>query len=469
MQKMSKQDINDYLASKADMFYKVSDDIWDAAETTFEEYKSAEVLCKALEKEGFEVSRGIAGIETAFSGKAGSGGPVIGILGEFDALSGLSQVAGLAEKKEIVKDGNGHGCGHNMLGAGSLAAACGIKKYLEESGAPGTVIYYGCPGEEGGSGKAFMAREGVFDGLDMALSWHPGLTNTVWPVTTLANCQVIYRFKGVSAHAAADPFNGRSALDAMELMNVGVQFLREHIIPDARIHYAITNTGGFSPNVVQANAEVLYLIRAPKTKQVNEIYQRVNKIASGAALMTETEMSAEYVKACSNVILNDTLNKVLHSNFSHAPAPQYTEAELKELQALAETTKGFTAVEPRPENKGPIFDTVMPLQLVEKVAPGSTDVGDVSWICPTAQITTSTWTVGTPNHSWQIVAQGKSPSARKGLLYAGQVLAAAAIDIIENPSLLEEATAEFTRRLNGERYVCPIPKDVKPRGLSTNE
>lgn len=462
MSKPNKKDINEYIASKAEMFYKISDDIWDAAETAFEEYQSAEVLCKALEAEGFAVSRGIAGIETAFSGKAGSGGPVVGILGEFDALSGLSQMAGIAEKKELVKGGNGHGCGHNLLGAGSFAAAVGIKKYLEESGTPGTVIYYGCPGEEGGSGKTFMAREGVFNELDFALSWHPGdYGHIVWPVTTLANYQIRYRFNGISAHAASDPFNGRSALDAVELMNVGVQFLREHIISDARIHYAITNTGGFSPNVVQAYAEVLYLIRAPKNNQVEEIYQRVNKIADGAARMTETEVSIEFIKACSNIVLNHTISQALQDNLAQVPMPEYTEAELKDLQALSDTVKGGGA-----KTKGPIKNFVVPLQRTEKVGPGSTDVGDVSWICPTGQIMTSTWAAGTPGHSWQIVAQGKSSPAYKGLLYAGQILAGAAIDIIENPALLEEAKAELARRTEGRPYVCPIPKDVKPSKIS---
>lgn len=466
-----KQEIIRYIASKAETFYKVSDDIWDAAETAFEEYKSAEVLCKALEEEGFEVSRGIAGIETAFCGKAGSGGPVIGILGEFDALSGLSQVSSAAEKMELVKGGNGHGCGHNMLGAGSLAAAVGIKKYLEESGTPGTVIYYGCPGEEGGSGKTFMARDGIFDGLDFALCWHPGdYGHIVWPVTTLANYQIRYRFHGVSAHAAADPFNGRSALDAVELMNVGVQFLREHIISDARIHYAITNTGGFSPNVVQAYAEVLYLIRAPKNSQVEEIYQRVNKIAEGAARMTETEVSVEFVKACSNIVLNHTISKALQDNLVQVSMPEYTEEELENLQSFADTVKGGGATPlPLPKAKGPIRSFVVPLQVSEMVGPGSTDVGDVSLICPTGQIMVSTWAAGTPGHSWQVVAQGKSSFAHKGLLYAGQVLAGAAIDILENPVVLEEAKAEFERRTEGKAYACPIPKDVKPGKISVGD
>ena len=476
---MDKHALYQYIDGKAADFCRVSDTVWDAAETAFEEKISAEALCQALEQEGFAVERGVAGIETAFLGRFGSGKPVIGFLGEFDALSGLSQKAGVCRPEPITPGENGHGCGHNRLGVASLAAAAAVKQYLEQTGAPGTVIYFGTPGEEGGSGKAFMAREGVFDELDLALTWHPGFHNSVSSGSSLANYQVRYVFSGVSAHAAGNPHQGRSALDAVELMNIGVQFLREHIIQEARIHYAITNTGGFSPNVVQAHAEVLYLIRAPKTPQVEEIYQRVNKIAQGAALMTETELTIDFVKACSNVIPNNALERVLYQNMRELPPPQYTDEEMAFIRAIAETCKPdldalrrkmrgapedeIAAVEGQLQK--PIYDFVLPYAPDASSMSGSTDVGDVSWVCPTAQIYTATWAAGTPGHSWQIVAQGKSAQAHKGMLYAGKVMAGAAVDLLQNPDLVQKAKDEHARRMGGAKYVCPIPAGVKPRKM----
>ena len=248
---MGKQMVWEEIDRKAAEILDASDEIWGCAETAFAEEKSVKVLCDLLRKEGFEVEEGLAGVATAFKGTFGSGKPVIGFLGEFDALSGLDQEAGATEKKQIHAGAPGHGCGHNMLGTASLSAAIGIKRYLEESKKPGTVVYFGCPGEEGGSGKAFMAKGGVFDGLDAALTWHPGDLTRADTGSSLANYQVAYKFYGTSAHAGGAPHLGRSALDACELMNMGVQFLREHVVPEARIHYAITNTGGYSPNVVQ--------------------------------------------------------------------------------------------------------------------------------------------------------------------------------------------------------------------------
>jgi len=477
---LDKKKVIDYIAQKSDVFCDLSDKIWESAETAFEEFESAKVLCEALEESGFKVEKGIAGIETAFSGTFGSGKPVIGILGEFDALSGLNQRAGICEQEAIVAGANGHGCGHNMLGAGSLAAAVGIKKYLEESGKSGTVIYFGAPGEEGGSGKAFMAREGVFDILDAAICWHPDSMNWVWAGSSLANYQVKYKFKGLSAHAAANPHHGRSALDAVELMNIGVQFLREHIIQEARIHYAIINSGGFSPNVVQANAEVLYLIRSPKTPQVEEIYKRVNKIAAGAAQMTETEVEIDFIKACSNLVPNTVLERVLYDNFKDMDLPKYTDDEMVFIKDMAKTMNPDAVALKKKLSHGTeeekanftskleddILDFVMPYFPNDDAIPGSTDVGDVSWICPTAQIGTATWTNGTPGHSWQIVSQGKSAQAHKGTILAGQVMACAAIDLYENPEIIEKAKAELNERLEGGKYICPIPKGLKPRKMT---
>ena len=459
----------------------VNDSIWEYAETAFTEFKSADKLCEVLEKEGFRVERNVADIATAFTGTYGSGRPIIGLLGEFDALSGLSQEAGCPEKKPVVPGGNGHGCGHNCLGTASLAAAIAVKNYLEHNpGVSGTVIYYGCPGEEGGSGKAFMAREGVFKDLDAAITWHPGTTNNVSSGSSLANYQVKYRFYGVASHAAGAPELGRSALDAVELMNVGVQFLRGHMIDDARIHYAITDTGGFSPNVVQPYAEVLYLIRSPKNSQVEELYQRVNRIAQGAALMTDTRMEMEFIKGCSNTIPNNVLEAQLYENFKEVGIPHYTPEEhafaremLKHyenpdaLDGAATTTKawGKELAEYQKEHGVSINECLLSLQPYDKVGAGSTDVGDVSWNCPTAQIHVVTTAARTPGHSWQFTSCNKTSIAHKGVNCAGKVMGATVIDLINDPSIIERAKKEFEERLDGETYQCPIPKGIKPQAM----
>jgi len=477
---MDKRALCKLIDEKAEFLNKLSDRIWEIPELAFREQESAGALIEALEQEGFAVERNVAGIETAFLGRFGNGSPVIGMLGEFDALTGLSQAAGLAEKQPLDGAICGHGCGHNNLGVGALAAAIGVKEYLQATGMSGTVIYYGCPGEEGGSGKAFMAREGVFNELDVAFCWHPGSLNTVISGSSLANYQVMYSFKGVAAHASAAPHLGRSALDAVELMNIGVNFLREHVIQEARMHYAIVNSGGKSPNVVQPTADVLYLLRAPKTGQVQEIYERVNDIARGAALMTGTTVEIQFIKACSNTVLNLTLEKVLQKNMEEIPLPEYTDEDRAFAAAINASVENkgtpFTKqrklgaseeiMEELEKHIGkPIYDFVTPLVHGELASGGSTDVGDVSWVCPTAQIGTAAWAAETPGHSWQATAQGKSDLAHKSTLYAGKVLAAAAIDLLEQPELIQKAKAEKEKKLGGAPYVCPIPKGVEPRPM----
>ena len=458
---------------------QLSDRIWAVPETAFEEVKSAALQCEALKELGFQVETGLAGIPTAFSGRWGSGKPVIGILGEFDALSGLSQRAGVAVKEPLEAGGAGHGCGHNLLGSGSIAAAYGVKRYLEETGKPGTVVYFGCPGEEGGSGKAFMARDGVFDELDFAITWHPGNANCAWAGSSLANIQARYHFTGTASHAAATPHLGRSALDALELMNVGVQFLREHIIPEARIHYAIINTGGYSPNVVQPEAEVLYLIRAPKTPQVLELYERVNDIARGAALMTGTQVDIQFAKACSNLVPNETVSDALYENLHQVPLPEYTREELdfmKEIDATihssapilglveqAMTQEQLKQVKVHADDL--IYRFIAPRLRTDIATPGSTDVGDVSWVCPTGQITAATMAAKTPGHSWQTVAQGTCGVAHKGMLYAAKVMAGAAIDLVNDPDAVAAAKEELAERLDHKPFVSPVPKDLKPEIL----
>ncbi|TLS38708.1 M20 family metallopeptidase [Pseudalkalibacillus caeni] len=469
--------VKEYLEDSKKAFEKISEYIYSHPETRFEEYSSAEFLVAECEKAGFEVQRNAGNIETAFVATYGSGSPVIGFLGEFDALSGLGQEPN--QTSYIPTDKNvGHGCGHNLLGTGAFAAACATKKFLEENDLPGTVKFFGCPGEEGGSGKTFMVREGVFDGVDVALTWHPSPGNSIMSLSSLANYQVYFRFKGLSSHAANSPHLGRSALDAVELMNVGVNYLREHVIPEARMHYAITNTGGISPNVVQSDAEVLYLIRSPKVKQVDEIYKRVCKIAEGAALMTETELTIEFDKACSNYIPNRSLEKLLQESLVDAGVKKPTENEIAfaeklwstlsegEKESYLDILKGFGYRGHGSEFEGKyLAESISPYEPTEEVLSGSTDVADVSWVVPTAQLTTSTSALGTPLHTWQMTTQGISSYAHKGMLRAAEAMALTAVRMVTNKEDLESVKQEFNEFKKENPYACPIPENVKPSKL----
>ena len=472
-----KQSLCDYIDANATVFEDISDQIWEFAELSLKEFQSAALYCKKLKELGFEVTENLCGIKTAFCGTYGSGHPIIGILGEFDALSGLSQNAGCATPNPVVPGGSGHGCGHNLLGAGSLAAAAAVKNYLEETGKPGTIIFYGCPGEEGGAGKAYMAREGLWKKLDAALCWHPGSANLTSTGTNNSCIQVLYKFTGIAAHAAGDPYNGRSALDAVELMNVGVQFLREHTTPDCRIHYAITDSGGISPNVVQANASVLYMVRANKVKDSVALQKRVDDIAKGAALMMGTTFERIFIDGTAELVPNFTIEKALYANLSAVGVPHYDEQDIAFASALkatygGDTLQGFKAagadakymelIQQLTENgTKPINDFLPPLFSSTNFTPGSTDVGDVSWLTPTSQIRTACWPASVPGHSWQIVSCGKSNMAHKGMIYAAKVLAATAIDLLTDVALLNEAKEEFTKR-TASGYVCPIEPDAVP-------
>lgn len=480
---MNKKDMVEYIESQKDILTDLSDKIWEYSETAFEEHKSMEAMISVLEDYGFKIERNVGNIETAFTASYGSGYPRIGILGEYDALSGLSQTANEFEKKlnKDQENTNGHGCGHNLLGVGSMAGAIGAKKYLEENNLDGEIIFFGCPAEEGGSGKTFMVRDGVFDDVDACLSWHPGNYNLVWTGSTLANYQVYFRFKGRSAHAAANPDQGRSALDAVQLMNMGVEFLREHVVQDARIHYAITDSGGFSPNVIPASAEVLYLMRAPKNYQVEDIYRRITNIAKGAALMTETEVEVDFVKACSELVPNRAIEEVLHANMTEIGYPELSSEDKDMLKRYRDTInvdqdelEMFLNFAKQPEQKAflksyiekPYNDFIMPHVHTSMPMPGSTDVGDVSNVCPTSQIMVMTLASNTPGHSWQVVAQGKSNVAHNGMIYAGKVLASSAIDLFENTEKIEKAKLELKEKLGSRGYKNPIPKDVVPRSIS---
>ncbi|HDR8982630.1 M20 family metallopeptidase [Burkholderia vietnamiensis] len=460
----------DFIDSQRAQFTELSDRIWNLAELRYEEFASTDLHIRMLEEAGFRVTRGVADIPTAFVAEAGDGGPVIGILGEYDALSGLSQEAGVltCQPSSEISNGNGHGCGHHLLGTAAHLAAAAVKVHLERTGQPGTVRFYGCPAEEGGSGKTFMARTGVFDDLDAALSWHPHVYTGIFPAGSLANIQAYFRFTGKASHAAASPHLGRSALDAVELMNVGVNYLREHMLPEARVHYAVTNTGGLSPNVVQANAEVLYLVRAARNDQAAELFERVKNVARGAALMTDCQLEIVFDKACSNLLENAVLNQVMYRHLQSIGTACFDadDAALADAYQRQTLTTQDIETSSRSLNQAwrdpkALFDGIDPYE-PGKGRPicGSTDVGDVSWVTPTAQCHTSCYAFGTPPHSWQWVAQGKAPLAHKGMLLAAKTMASTAIDLLAAPDTLARAKAELLERRGGRPYVCPIPDDV---------
>ena len=473
---MDKQKLYSIVEEKSPLLTSVSDKIWEYAELSMMEYKSAAEYVAVLKEEGFTVEENLCGIPTAFSGTFGSGSPRIGILGEYDALSGLSQVAGAARREALEEGGCGQGCGHNLLGAGALGAAIAIKEMIQSGQLQGTVIFYGCPGEEGCAGKTFMARDGMFRDLDAAITWHPGDTNEIMVGSNAACIQVEYAFSGIAAHAAGDPFNGRSALDAAELMNVGVNFLREHMKPKESVHYSFSDAGGISPNVVQPTAKVIYMVRGETVRTAKALLKRVENIAKGAALMTETQVTSRQIDGTANTLSNQVLEKLLQDNLLAAPMPAYTEEELvyaKQLKAtFSPSGLPGTMTEDIPELKkfimertdkghAPINDFVFPYYPSNAFSPGSTDVGDVSWLTPTAQFSAVTWPSGSPGHSRQNVSCGKTSIAHKGMLLAAKVLAGACADLMEKPELLRQAREEF-QITAAEGYDCPLDKDVVP-------
>lgn len=467
----------DYLDSRAGDFIRLSDDIWEYAELSMTEERSCARYVDFLRREGFRVEEQAAEIPTAFRASFGQGRPVIGLLAEYDALSGLSQKPGLTKQEPLLPGGNGHGCGHNLLGAGALAAAVAIKELLCRGILSGTIVLYGCPGEEGCAGKTFMARDGMFRELDAALTWHPGDVNEITTGSNAACLQMEYTFTGRAAHAASCPEQGRSALDAAELMNVGIQFLREHTSRTDSIHYSFLDAGGQSPNVVQPKARVLYMVRSDTVTNAKKLLKRVNDVARGAALMTDTAVSIAQVDGTSNTLSNTVLEKLLQRSFAQIPLPDYTGEEWKLAQQLFDTyespqlpgcaTEFDPAVRHLVEEKSrkgklPINDFLIPYVPSERMSQGSTDVGDVSWLSPTAQFTAVTWPSGTPAHSWQAVSVGTNGIAHKGMLLAGKVLALSVAALMEEPSLLEQAREEFARTAQAG-YDCPLGPEVQPK------
>lgn len=477
--------LNDFIADVIEglgpQFTAIADDIWDHPETRFEERWSSKRLADALEAQGFRVEHEVGDIPNAFIASYGSGKPVVALLGEFDALAGLSQKAGLARPEAQEKGANGHGCGHNLLGTAALAGAVAVKTWLQQHNRSGTVRFYGCPGEEGGSGKTFMVREGLFDDVDAALTWHPESFAGMFSTRTLANVQVSWRFKGVAAHAAHSPHLGRSALDAVTLMTTGTNFLNEHIIDEARVHYAITNTGGLSPNVVQAEAEVLYLIRAPQMQQVQHIYERVEKIAQGAAMMTETTVTSQLQKACSDYLPNRHLEALMYENLCYYGTPEWSDeerhfaAQIRQTLSENDLQNTLNSIAGTSDERGEAFaqahhqallvDDVAPWAANDKLMAGSTDVGDVSWNVPVAQCFSPCFALGTPLHTWQLVSQGRTSCAHKGMLLAAKVMGATAAELLAEPEKIPPCRQELNARLEKMPYHCPIPKDVRPSVL----
>ncbi len=447
----------------------LSDRVFDIPETLYNEYGSVAEHTAMLAEKGFRITENAAGIPTAVLGEAGDEGPVIAILGEYDALPYLSQEPGVAEPRPLEAGGAGHGCGHNLLGAAALLAATAVKDWLAENGIKARVRYYGCPAEEGGAAKAFMVRDGLFDDVDAAISWHPATFTAVNKANSLANTRIDFTFHGKAAHAAGAPELGRSALDAVELMNVGINYMREHMPDDARVHYAYLDAGGVAPNVVQHKATVRQLVRAKDGPALRSLIERVKKIAEGAALMTETGVEARVFTGVSNLIGNRPLEEAMQTELERLGPVDFDEEDRVFARDIQKTlTPDDIAVSfrrcgmPPPEEGLALCDFVAPLDLPGDGGEGSTDVGDVSWAVPTVQARVATCAVGTPFHTWQTVAQGKTPAAHKGMVYAAKVMAATAKRLIEDPALRARAKEQHAAYLAKTPYVSPLPEGVEP-------
>ena len=426
--------------------------IWDFAEVGYKENKSAALHVQHLKDAGFTVETGVAGIPTAFVATYGSGSPAIGILAEYDALPGLAQNA-VPEKSAIAGKNAGHGCGHHLFGTASVSAGIAIKELIASGKLKGTIKVYGCPAEEGGSGKVFLVRAGLFNDLDAVIHWHPDDVNGVTTTSALANKSAKFKFYGISAHAAAQPDQGRSALDAVEAMDNMVNMMREHIPQETRIHYVITS-GGKAPNVVPDFAEVYYYVRHPKRKDVVEIFDRVVKAAEGAALGTGTTMKYDIIGGTHDLLINKTLAEVMQSNLEKVGGITYTEAEKAFAKKIQPTFIGAPV-------DVSTAASVRPLSYIVEGNSGSTDVGDVSYTKPTVGLRAATWVPGTPAHSWQAVASGGTEIGTKGMLVASKTMALTAIDLMSNPTLIQKATDEFKAGIGDYKYKALLG-DIKP-------
>lgn len=467
------ESIQQYLDLEDEKLSYLAKEIWAHPEIGLQETFAANLLSKELEEAGFTIERGVGQMPTAFVASWGSGKPIIGILGEYDALPGLSQeVATTVEA--IVQGGPGHGCGHNLFGTAGLGAVLSLKEAMIANNIPGTIRFYGCPAEETLVGKTFMAKDGVFDDLDAALAWHPGDANLVWHGSSLAMNSFKVNFHGIASHGAAAPHLGRSALDGVMLMDVGVNYLREHIIQEARIHSVVTS-GGQAPNVVPAYAQVWYFVRAPRRDQVDAIYARVLDIAKGAALMSGTTYDIDFLTGCYEVLPNRVISDLMYEKMVELGPMSFTEQEIAWAAALQKSFPagsrefGYESLEKtttgsleKADLDNPLWTKVLRHAPTPTVMPGSTEVGDVSQITPTSQLTTTCWPFGTPPHSWQITASSGSHIGFKGMLYAAKALALTAFDLLTKPELLQAAKAEFATSTAGRKYISPIPDGTVP-------
>lgn len=426
--------------AKKDEYDKIAHQIWEYAEPGYLEVKSSALLQEELKAAGFEVTAGVAGIPTAFVASYGNAGPVIGILAEYDALPGLSNVSD-PEQKAIISGGAGHGCGHNLFGTASVAAAIAVKDWLKSTGAKGTIRLFGCPAEEGGSGKVYMVRAGLFNDVDAVLHWHPGNSNTASISPWLANKNGKFRFYGIASHASGAPEKGRSALDAVEAMDNMVNMMREHIPQETRIHYVITH-GGEAPNVVPAFAEVYYYVRNPEMQQVKDIWERVVKAAEGAALGTGTQMKYELIGGVYNMLPNVTLSKIMDKNLHVVNGFGYTTEEKAFAAKIQATLLGSSRNVPLEASTA----TIQPFTIsTEAKGAASSDVADVSWTVPTAGISTATFIPGSSGHSWQNVAAAGSSIGEKGMIMAAKVIALSAYDLFKDPAAIAESKKELIR------------------------
>ncbi|HBW38133.1 amidohydrolase [Desulfosporosinus sp. BICA1-9] len=448
---MEKNDVLNYLNIIKDEVQDLSLKVWSNPEISEKEKESADLFRNVLKVHGFEIKE-ITGMEHAFIAEYGSGSPVIAVLGEYDALPGLSQSVD-TKFNSVDNNGPGHGCGHNLLGGAALGAVLAIKKYIEETKMSGTIRFYGCPEEETLAGKVKMIKKGAFDGCDLALSWHPMNANTALENAFLANNSIKFKFHGISSHAGQSPEVGRSALDAVELMNVGANYLREHVIDKARIHYTITNAGG-APNIIPKEAESWYYVRAPFRKDVEEITERLFKVAKGAAMMTETTVDYEIISGCYEMLPNRVLFDLTHKNMVEIGVPKYTEDELVFAKALQETLDPKTVEGEIKKfmSSGSKGKTYIHQGVLEKenansvVVAGSSDSGDVSWIMPMNLFLTACWPLGVAAHSWQATSSSGASIGMKGMVYAAEILSGMMYDLLNDPSLVAVAKAEFNNR-----------------------
>ena len=447
----SQNSVNQSIKKHQSTFENVAMDIWDLAEVGYQEYKSSEILINVLKKNGFKITTGVADIPTAFIAEYSNGGPIIGILGEYDALPGVMQTA--SPFKETRSDRiAGHACGHHMFGAASAWAAVTIKEWIEKTNTPGTIRFYGTPAEEGGSGKVYMVREGLFEDVDVALHWHPGSVNHANPRTSNSNKSAKFTFNGISAHAAGSPDKGRSALDGVESMNMMVNLMREHIPQESRIHYVITK-GGLAPNVVPDVAEVYYYIRHPKMQMVNELFERVVKAAEGAAIGTDTSVSYEVMHGNYSLLPNDAIQRIMYEKLTQRGGVSYNQKEQEYAEEIYQTL-----VSP----SGKIGDQENVLAYRQTHGYGSTDVGDVSWVVPTGGIRIATWVPGTASHSWQAVAIGGTSIGLKGTKLAAEVLSDTAIELMMNPLIIQNANQELQKRVGKDFVYEPLLGDRSP-------